>query len=251
MATTISDPRTFTKPVTGPPGRRYDHIFFSGTALLMLATVFVGFAPSYYLAGLMRAPLPSTIVHIHGAVFSCWILLLVVQNSLAFAGRVDIHKRLGLAGFVLASLMIVIGDWVAADRLAHGTTRPGFDPYSFYIIPATDVLIFAGMIFFAYRLRSDSGSHKRLIYIATTSLLIAAIARWPWSVVHRSPPRAALLTYAFLLLLAAYDLWSTRRVHRVTLRASAVLILIQQIRLPVGKTAAWHAFAAWVQSVVR
>jgi hypothetical protein len=29
------------------------------------------------------------------------------------------------------------------------------------------------------------------------------------------------------------------------------LIFVQQIRLPLGKTAAWHAFAAWVQSVAR
>ena len=57
------------------PGRRFDHIFFSTLALLMLATVFAGFARTYYLAGLVRAHLPSRIIHVHGAVFSCWILL--------------------------------------------------------------------------------------------------------------------------------------------------------------------------------
>ena len=38
------------------PGRRYDHYFFSGMALLMLATVFEGFARTYYLAGVLHAP---------------------------------------------------------------------------------------------------------------------------------------------------------------------------------------------------
>lgn len=57
-------------------GRRYDHPFFSAMAVLILATVLAGFAPSYYFAGIFRAPLPSTIIHVHGAVFSCWILLL-------------------------------------------------------------------------------------------------------------------------------------------------------------------------------
>jgi hypothetical protein len=38
-------------------------------ALLILATVFVGFARTYFLAGVFRAPLPSLLVHIHGAVF--------------------------------------------------------------------------------------------------------------------------------------------------------------------------------------
>jgi hypothetical protein len=53
------------------PGRRYDHLFFSGMAVLILATVFVGFARTYFLAGVFRAPLPSPIIHVHGAAFSC------------------------------------------------------------------------------------------------------------------------------------------------------------------------------------
>jgi hypothetical protein len=52
-------------------------------------------------------------------------------------------------------------------------------------------------------------------------------------------------------MLVAYDLWSTRKIHRATLWAGAFLIFVQQIRLPIGKTAAWHALAAWVQSVAR
>jgi hypothetical protein len=94
------------------PGRRYDHVFFSCMALLILVTVFLGFAHTYYLAGLFRAPLPSLIVHLHGAAFSCWIILLVVQTSLIAARRVDIHRRLGIAGFALSCLIMVLGVWV-------------------------------------------------------------------------------------------------------------------------------------------
>jgi hypothetical protein len=79
------------------PGRRYDHVFFSGMALLILLTVFCGFARTYYLAGIFRAPLPSFVVHLHGAAFSCWILLLVA--SLIAAGRVDIHSMSLIEGF--------------------------------------------------------------------------------------------------------------------------------------------------------
>jgi len=111
-------------------------------ALVMLVTVFVGFAHTYYLAGLFRATLPSRIIHIHGAVFSCWILLLVAQTSLVSAGRVDIHRRLGVAGFFLGCLMIVLGVVAATDSLARGAPA-GRDPQMFYIIPLTDILIFA------------------------------------------------------------------------------------------------------------
>src|SRR5262249_1008471 len=125
----------------------------------------------------------------------------------------------------------------------------GRDALSFYIIPLTDMLVFATLIVFAFRNRLNSAAHKRLIYVATSGILIAAIARWPWSFVHRNAPRAAFRVYGFLMVLVICDLWATRKVHRATLWASAFLIFVYQIRLPNGRTAAWHAFAAWVQTL--
>ena len=62
---------------------------------------------------------------------------------------------------------------------------------------------------------------------------------------------AGRFSYIFLFLLVAYDLWSTRKVHRATLWAGAFLIFVQQIRPFIGHTATWHAFASWVQSLAR
>jgi len=220
-------------------------------ALLILATVFVGFARTYYLAGVFHAPLPSLIIHLHGAAFSTWILLLVTQTSLVSAGRVDIHRRLGIAGFLLSCLMVTLGVLAATDSLVRHGGPPGLDAKLFYVIPMTDMLIFATLVFLAFRARSSPPAHKRLILVATIALLIAAIARWPLAAVQRNPIRAALLTYIFLLILAGYDIWSTRKVHRATLWAGAFLIFVQQIRIPIGKTAAWQAFATWAESLAR
>jgi len=217
----------------------------------MLACVVLGFGPTYYFAGLTNARLPSRIIHVHAAVFSCWILLLITQNSLAWARRVDIHRKLGLAGFLLASLMVIVGWMAATDRLARGTAPQGLDAYFFYIVPMTDMVIFATLMFFAFRSRRDSATHKRIIYIATVGVLIAAIARFPvhWS--FHNAGHAAIASYGFLLLLVGYDLWSTRKIQRATLLAGGFLIFVQQVRLPIGKTAAWHSFAAWIQSLAR
>lgn len=250
MSTITLRPAAPSKPVRGLPGRRFDHLFFPVMAILMLATVFLGFARTYYLAGIFHAPLPSLIVHIHGAAFSCWILLLVTQTSLVSAGQIQTHRRLGIAGFGLACLMVILGVLAATDALVRQAGPPGGDPRFFYIIPLTDMLIFATLIFFAFRYRSDPASHKRLILVGTVALLIAAIARWP-VLGHRNPVRAALLSYVFLVFLGTYDLWSIRKLHRATMWASAYLIFIQQVRIPIGKTSAWHAFAAWVQSIAR
>lgn len=251
MATTIAGPRSYAKPAASVPGRRFDHYFFSGTAWLMLASVMLGFGPTYYFVGLLSAPLPSRIIHIHGAVFSCWILLLIAQNSLAWAGRVDVHRKLGLVGFVLACLMVVVGWMAATDRLIRGTAPPGLDTYFFYIVPVTDMVVFGTLMIFAFRMRRDPSAHKRIIYTATVGILIAAIARFPLKWLFHNAAHAAIASYSFLLLLIAYDLWSTRKIHRATLWAGAFLIFVQQIRLPIGKTAAWHSFAAWVLSLLR
>jgi hypothetical protein len=67
MATAAEYPRTGAR-MANLPGCRFDHAFFTNMALVMLVTVFVGFAHTYYLAGLFRAPLPNRIIHIHGAI---------------------------------------------------------------------------------------------------------------------------------------------------------------------------------------
>jgi FtsH-binding integral membrane protein len=238
------------KPVGTVPRRRFDHVFFPTMSLLILATVFWGFARTYYLAGVFLAPLPALIIHLHGAAFTCWILLLVTQTSLVSAGRTDIHRRLGIAGFFLACLMVILGVLAATNSLVRNAAPPGLDPKVFYVIPLGDMFIFSTLIFFAFRFRSNPSAHKRLIYVGTVALMIAAIARWPiWS--HRDPITATLTSYIFLVILVAYDLWSTRKVHRATIWAGTFLIVVQQIRIPIAKTAAWHAFATWVQSFAR
>jgi FtsH-binding integral membrane protein len=174
-------------------------------SLLMLATVFVGFARTYYLAGVFHAPLPSRIVHIHGAAFSSWILM-------------------------------------------RGVGHASRDVPALYIVPLMDMVIFATLLAFAFRGRRDPAAHKRLIYLATMGLLIAAVARWPFAIVNRNAPAAALFSYVFLLALMSYDLWSTRKIHRVTLGAGTFVVVLQQLCHPIGQTTAWHAFASWVQA---
>jgi len=248
---TIALPRD--KAEKSRPTRQYDNYFFSAMALLILVTVVVGFARTYFLAGVFRAPLPNLLIHIHGAVFSSWILLLITQTALVTAGRVDIHRRLGLAGFGLACLMVTLGVLAASNSLARGFSPPGspFDPKTFYAIPMVDMMVFASLVFFAYSSRFDPAAHKRLILIATISLMDAPTGRPPFAAITAHPFLGSTFVGLFLLLLVAYDLWSTRKVHRATLWAGLSVLIAQQLEVPIGNTVAWHTFATWAQTLAR
>ena len=66
---------------------------------------------------MMRAPLPSPILHIHGAVFTLWMLLFAVQAGLISARRVKWHRSFGTVAFCLPPIMIVLGVIAAIDAL--------------------------------------------------------------------------------------------------------------------------------------
>jgi len=230
------------------PGRKYDRQFFFAVTLLLVAVVAIGFAPTYYLAGVVRAPLPSRIVHIHGAIFSAWMILLVVQTGLISAKRVGWHRRLGVAGFVLAGAMVVTVVLTAEDFAARAENSPSEELLlGLLSITFTDAFDFAVLAGFAYALRKNAAAHKRLIIIATACITRAAFFRWHLPIMFRHANSAYAATYVFLVLLAAYDLWSARRIHRATLWGSTFLIVMGILGRLVGPTALWHGFAHWVQ----
>jgi hypothetical protein len=229
---------------------RFDNLFFSGMAVFILASVLVGFAPTYYLAGVFKAPpLPNFLVQIHGAIFSSWVILLIVQIGLVGKRRVDVHRRLGMLGFGLACLVAIFGVVVATENLVrnYGDRNGSVGFKAFYAISLSDILMFSVLAFFSFRNRFNPVAHKRLILIATLALLDAAYDRWPVPVPWWDDRVTPLLcTYPLLLLMMCYDWWSTGKIQRSTLWASLFLVVVQQGRDSFGHTAAWQGFATWV-----
>ena len=139
--------------------------------------------------------------------------------------------------------MVVLGFLVATDSLARGFVPPGskLDPKSFYAIPFFSTAVFCVLIVWALRARVDGPAHKRLILIATISLLGAAVGRWPSHIFH-GPVTAAVLAF-YVLLLAGFDLWSQKRIHRATLKGGLFMIIAHQLMFPIGLTPIWRDFA--------
>jgi len=223
-----------------------DRVFFSAMTLLILVSVLYGFARTYFLAGMVAAPLPNRLIHFHGAAFTLWIVLLIVQTALISARRVRVHMTLGMGGFGLAVAMVGLGVFAAADALRRGSGPLGLDAKSFFVIPMTDMFLFSVFIFFAYRAKKRPEAHKRLILIATIALIDAAVGRWPIAILQQHPPLQDVVPFGFLLMIVIYDLFSLRRVSLTTVWASALLVVVHLTRVPLGMTAAWHSLADWV-----
>jgi hypothetical protein len=228
--------------------KRMDDFFFASMAGLILLTVFIGFARTYYLAGMFHAPLPSLLVHFHGAMFSCWILLFIAQIALVSSNRIRWHKRLGVFGVILAVLMVLVG---FATLIAVVRRRAVF-AMGLDTLFAGDVLqlsTFAFLVGWGFLARRDGPAHKRLMILGTVALLGPALARWPFPFVFSS----ALVFFGMLdaipILLIAFDLWSHRKIHLVTISGTLLLLVMQFSMRPLGHTAGWHQFTLWVQSL--
>jgi hypothetical protein len=247
-AQTAYSPTASFRAVKNP---RRDDYFFSGMAFLILVSVFFGFARSYFFAGLWNAPLPNRLIHVHGAIFSSWILLFIVQIALVSTNRVRWHRNLGVLGAVLAVAVVTLGILAATDSLARGFSPPGsgIDPRTFYAVPFWQVVIFAALIIAAFLARFTPPAHKRLMLIATIALLGPAINRWPVALIQKVPPLTSAVLLVFILMLVAYDIWTFGKLHRATFWAGLTVVISQLLLFPIGQTALWHSFSDRVTKV--
>ena len=106
--------------------------FYVGMALAMLITVFIGFYRSYYLKPWYGTPELSTLLHLHGLIFTAWVVFFLVQTTLVASGRTYLHRRMGIGGAVLAALVVIVGMAVAITRVSTGVSPiPGVSPLAF------------------------------------------------------------------------------------------------------------------------
>jgi hypothetical protein len=82
--------------------------FYRHFAIALSLFVIVGFSRTYYLRFLSDLPPLETLVHLHGLVFSAWLLVFIAQTRLVAARRVDLHMKLGIAAMVLAVVIVVV-----------------------------------------------------------------------------------------------------------------------------------------------
>jgi len=208
-------------------------------AVAFLLTAVIGFGPTYFFKPVHPSPPLSPLLHVHAMVFTAWLVLLIVQSGLVRADRVDVHKRLGMFGAVLAALMVFLGLSVAIDAARRGASADGMSPLGFMIFPFGQTLLFGGFVAAGLWKRRQPEIHRRFILLASISLLTPAISR----MVEKRSVLAMFLTLAFVVVAMIQDWLSRRRVHPVYLFGGLILLVSGPLRAALGKSAAWQSFA--------
>jgi hypothetical protein len=216
-------------------------------AIAAAAAVLLGFSRTFFMRGYFD-PTPLALPFIvHGVVYTAWIALFVTQTSLVAARRVAVHRKLGWAGAALAVAMIGVA-MVAAVASGRRDIAAGYveESLTFFATPVLSIAVFAALFGAAIALRGRPETHKRLMLLATLSLLDAAVARWPFPTLVGTPLGYYGITDAFILVVILYDFASRRSVSPVYVWGGLAIVAGQWLRDVLGATALWHSFATFV-----
>jgi len=211
---------------------RWIYVFM---AVLFIAITFAGFIPDS-LAKIAavevgeRPPFPL-VLHFHSALMGSFLILLLAQTTLAANGRLQYHRRLGVATVMLAPALVVVGFVLIPTmyhqiwngmQMAPPEVQVGMQELlrQFNNIMLAQIRIgvfFPLFILIAFLARkSDSGLHKRMMFLAIAPALPAAFDRITW--IPHTLPDSPLSPDLYVLLaltpMFIWDLVRTRKVHK-------------------------------------
>ena len=199
-------------------GTSSERLFYAGMAWLLVVIAVSGFAPRSLAIVSGTMPMPPLVVHLHAAVMASWVTLLAVQATLALTGRIDLHRKWGLASLVVGPLVMIMLVAVTIIRQNDAAGTPAAPVVNnILFVQIRSIVMFP--IFFVWALRTrrtDPQTHKRMILLATLMLLDAAIARMT-ALPYNQFPKDYLAVHLYLLLLMVplllHDLIRLRRIH--------------------------------------
>lgn len=245
MATLLTPSPSGTDSARDVPLRsldRADRWFYPAMAVAIVLAEAIGFGHSERArAAEHHALQPMAILHV--ALFSGWLGLFLVQTLLAATVRVRFHRRLGVVAATVAMLMVVTAPPLAIDLARRGVASS--DPRALLLTMLADLVAFAVFVGCGILFRRRVESHRRLMLLATTSLLPPGISRWPIAVANPGPVIMAVMV-AFLAAAPARDLWRRRRINAVSLWGGVALLVSVPARLAIAASAPWHRVAAWL-----
>jgi hypothetical protein len=172
----------------------------------------------------------------------------VTQVRLVATGRTAIHRKLGLAGIGVAAMLVFVGVDLAITSVREGFTPvPQISPLMFLAMPLGEAVTFVVLFTAAILFRRKPAIHKRLVLVATLSMLTPAVARIAMqSGLPAIPPVFFAMTDLLIIGAIAWDWARNHRLHPAFVAAFATVLFFQVGRLLVARTEAWTQVAKWL-----
>ena len=211
------------------------------SAVAAIIVMVAGFARSYYLKGIYNGAELTPLFHFHGVIMTLWFSLFLLQSLLVSGNNITLHRRVGIIGTVVATIIIIIGPIVAiAAAKLHGHPE-------FIIVPLFEIVAFATLVSAALLMRYQKDFHKRFMVLATLGILNAAIARVPLEFIQQGDLVVAFgLDDALILIVVVFDTIKNRRLHPAYGWGTLLLVVLQVSRLLIMSTQQWASIANWL-----
>lgn len=192
-------------------------------AFAMVAVLAIGFALKGVSNGFVYYTSPGgypAVLHAHSAVFTGWLLLYITQVVLVYRGERRWHRMLGLASLPLIFAMPPLGVITAVvmrryDLVNHLQVDHNGTAYTFLAVMFWDMIIFTGLMAAGLMLRRKPQMHRRLMFLATLSMMHAGLARLSYSGLGIGGLLFYLPDHLFIALAVAHEWRKTGRVHSV------------------------------------
>ena len=224
--------------------------FYTRMALFLVALVFIGFAPSFYLRGIVpefprpNPTLPPAVL-LHGGLFTAWMLVFVAQTQLVASGRRDLHMKLGVAFMLLAVSLIPVMYLTAVWQVERANQPPFTTPLDWSALPLAAIPPFAAMIWLGWKRRREPQWHKRLMLGAAMSVALGpSFGRLPLA-----PPVTAgfalqmLATLIFFIPLFMWDKRSLGTTHPATMFVFGLYAFFTTAAVALIATGSWAPVA--------
>ncbi|TPG46535.1 hypothetical protein EAH76_23245 [Sphingomonas glacialis] len=182
---------------------------------LAMAAVFISGFGNTVPNDFIGTPALPLLLHVHGAVFTLWVMLFVAQPAFIARGSITLHRKIGWLGVALAAAMLIMGVAATLFTVHYGYIPSFLPPAIFLVMNLVGIAVFAGLIAAGIALRKRSEWHKRLMLGATVSILGPGLGRLlPMPSFGAAAP-VVLFGVGMLFALAGpvVDLIVRRRVH--------------------------------------
>lgn len=231
-------------------------LFYSGSAAVLLLLMFVGFH-AFYLHGRAYpgrelAPPIRTLLILHGAGMTAWVVFFLVQPLLILGRRHRAHRVLGSIAAVLALAVTVLGFRVGIEsaRIAPPDLRMwGMTVRQFMIVPLGSISLFAAFVGLGVWARRRPDLHRPMMLLATVAAMSAAIGRIDsLNALYAGTVWDRLFGPFFTTLLVGGALLTvrcllTRSIERWFAAGYAALVLANLAMVHLAPTALWDTIA--------